>query len=242
MNLFRTIANIILPPRCLKCGKILARNNGLCPQCFSEIRFISAPLCYKCGRPFDTEAALNFADKQYCGACMQKKKSLLNIQRSAFIYDDNSKKLILDFKFHDQTAFAETLAGMLYAAGSDIWNEHPDLLIPVPLHRWRLLKRRYNQSALLAGYLSRKTSIKTDYTTLIRQENTIPQVQLTGSARRKNLRHAFCVSKPQKIIGKRIVLIDDVSTTGSTLNECAKVLLRAGAAAVYSLTLARGDS
>jgi len=163
------------------------------------------------------------------------------MQRSSFIYDDFSKQLIFDLKFHDKTQNANILANLLFSAGHDIWQKNPDLLLAVPLHRLRLLQRRYNQSALLVKYLSRKTGISADYTSFIRAKNTIPQVELSGNARRNNLRHAFMVKYPQNIKDKKIVLVDDVRTTGSTLNECAKVLLKAGAKEIYALTLARTE-
>lgn len=238
MTIWQKFLNILLPPRCIKCGKILSEKNGLCAECFSKITFISAPLCQRCGRPFANSTNLQFGAVQYCGACLQKKKFLFAMQRSAFVYDDESKDLVLDLKFRDKTSTAETLANLLYVAGHDIWQETPDLLIPVPIHPLRLLKRRYNQSALLCKYLSAKSGIAVDYTSLVRALNTVPQVQLSGNARRNNLKHAFAVAAPQNIRGKKIVLIDDVTTTGSTLNECAKVLHKAGAAAIYSLTLA----
>ena len=241
MKLWKRLLNLFLPPRCISCGKILSESNGLCPECFNSINFISAPYCHRCGRPFVKESGLKFAAQQCCGSCLQKKKFLFVMQRSAFIYDNFSKNLILDFKFRDKTVSAETLANMLFMAGADIWRENPDLIIPVPIHRKRLLKRRYNQSSLLVGYLSERTKVKADYDTLIREQNTVPQVMLSSSARRKNLRHAFAVKYPQKSKGKKIVLVDDVETTGSTLNECAKVLLKAGAKEVYSVTLARTE-
>ena len=242
MNFLRLLINVILPPRCLKCGKVLSMQNGLCADCFNKIAFISEPLCYRCGRPFTDEMNLKSGVKQLCGACLKEKHPLFAMRRSAFLYDDESKKLILDFKFKDKTYSAETLANMLYGAGSDIWSENPDLIVPVPVHWKRLLKRRYNQSALLVKYLSLKTSVPADYSSLIRKQNTIPQVQLTGVARRRNLRQAFAVKYPQNIKGKKVVLIDDVETTGSTLNECAKVLKKAGAAKIYALTLARTEN
>lgn len=241
MLFLQKLLNSLLPPRCIKCGKILSEKNGLCPECFGLINFISAPYCQKCGRPFIADGNSQFYSNMYCGECLQKKRFLFELQRTAFIYDDNSKNLILDFKFRDKTVSAETLANMLYGAGRDIWKENPDLIIPVPIHRMRLLKRRFNQSALLAKYLSVKTGIAADYDSLIRKQNTVPQVRLSGAARHKNLRHAFDVAHLQNIKGKKIVLIDDVETTGSTLNECAKVLRKNGAKAVYSVTLARTE-
>lgn len=239
MTLWQKLLNLLLPPRCIKCGTLLSEKNGLCPECFSAINFISAPYCYKCGRPFSKETNLKFAAKQYCGACLQKKRFLFDLQRSAFVYNESSKNLILDFKFRDKTLSAQTLANMLFTAGADIWKEKPEMIVPVPIHWRRLLNRRYNQSALLVKYLSAKTGINADYYSLIRQRHTVPQVQLKGKARRKNLKQAFSVKYPDNIKNKKIVLIDDVETTGSTLNECAKVLHKAGAKAVYSITLAR---
>ena len=170
---------------------------------------------------------------------MKEKRPLFILRRFAFIYDDESKNLILGFKFLDRTNYAETLANMLRRAGADIWKEKPDLLIPVPIHRKRLLERRYNQSALLVQCLSKQTGICADFTSLQRVRHTVPQVELSGSARRNNLKHAFAVKAIDKIKGKKVVLIDDVETTGSTLKECAKVLKKAGVAKIYALTLSR---
>ena len=241
MGFWRTFINTLLPPRCLKCGKVLSLQNGLCADCFNKIHFISEPMCYRCGRPFASEMHLKSGAKHICGSCLKEKRPLFTIRRSAFMYDDESKNLILDFKFKDKTFYAQTLANMMLIAGKDIWALNPDMILPVPIHRLRLLKRRYNQSAVLVKYLSAKTGIAADYETLDRHENTIPQVQLSGQARRKNLKNAFAVIVPDKIKGKKIVLIDDVETTGSTLNECAKVLKKAGADKIYALTAARAD-
>lgn len=241
MNVFMLFINAILPPRCIKCGKILSEHNGLCSDCFQKINFISEPFCSRCGRPFYNETHLTAGKKHLCGECLKKKRPLFAIQRSTFIYDDESKNLILDFKFHDKTVSAETLANMLYSSGRDIWKEKPDLLIATPIHRLRLIKRRYNQASLLVKYLSRKTGIAANHVSLIRHENTIPQVQLSGTARRNNLKSAFSVVHNELVKGKSVVLVDDVETTGSTLNECAKVLKKAGVKKIYSLTLARTE-
>ena len=235
------LINLVLPPRCIKCGKILSTRNGLCSDCFNKIQFISEPYCACCGRPFLNESGLTSGKKQLCAQCLKQKHRLFAMQRSAFIYDNESKNLILDFKFRDKTSSAETLANLLFAAGRDIWKEKPDLLLPVPIHQLRLLQRRYNQSALLVKYLSEKSNVSADYFSLIRHQNTVPQVQLSGEARRQNLKKAFSVINCQNLNGKSIVLIDDVETTGSTLNECAKVLKNAGVNKIYALTLARTE-
>ena len=240
MNLLlKYFINTILPPRCIRCGKILAEQNGLCAECFQKISFVSEPHCKRCGFPFLSESEQYNSIGQLCGECMKERRPLFDLRRFAFIYDDESKNLILGFKFLDKTGYAETLANLLRRAGTDIWKENPDLLIPVPIHRRRLLERRYNQSALLVKELAKQTGIAANYTALQRVRHTVPQVELSGSARRNNLRRAVAVKDVSKIKGRKVVLVDDVETTGSTLKECAKVLKKAGAVKIYALTLSR---
>ncbi len=241
MKWWNGIINLVLPPRCIKCGKVLSEHNGLCSDCFNTIQFISEPFCARCGRPFTSESNLSMGKKHLCAECIKQKRPLFTLQRSAFVYNDESKNLILDFKFRDKTVSAETLANMLYSAGRDIWANKPDLLIAVPIHKMRLLQRRYNQSALLVKYLSCKTDIKADFSSLIRHMNTVPQAKLSGEARRNNLQKAFSVKYSANLRGKDVVLVDDVETTGSTLNECAKVLKKAGVRKIYAVTLARTE-
>lgn len=129
--------------------------------------------------------------------------------------------MLLSFKFMDKTENAPVFAKWLKLAGTDIFKEGVDLIVPVPLHFTRLLKRRYNQSALIARELGKLTGIKVDYTSVIRHRRTKPQVQFSGHARISNVKNAFSVRHPERLKNKRIVLIDDVMTTGSTLKECA---------------------
>ena len=242
MNILTSFINLILPPRCIKCGEILSAHNGLCSHCFNQIKFISEPFCHICGSPFNNEKNINLTKKYVCANCLKEKKKLFDIKRSVFIYDEFSKNLILDLKFNDKTINAEILSNMMFSAGKDIWLEKPDMIIAVPLHKLRLIKRKYNQSILLAKHLSIKTKIPINYTSLIRTENTIPQVQLSGRARLNNLKNAFMIKYPEIIKNKKIVLIDDVETTGSTLKECAKILKKAGAINIYALTIARTEN
>lgn len=238
IELINRILKIFLPPRCIKCGAILSDDDGLCPECFNQLNFITAPYCYKCGHPFE-EVVNKKSQKLLCGRCSKKQKTPFRLNRSALIYDDISKDLILALKFMDKTENAKTLAKWLCMAGYDIWQEGADILVPVPLHYKRLIKRRYNQSALLAKELSKLTGIEVDYTSLIKHKSTKPQVQFSGHERVKNVRGAFSVKQEEKIKGKSVVLIDDVMTTGSTLKECAKALKAAGAKSVDTLTVAR---
>ena len=214
----------------------MAEDNSICVECFNKIRFISKPYCQICGRPFEnTDDML----QSVCAECMRQKRRSFSLIRSAFVYDDNSKNMLLSLKFRDKVSYSPSIAKSMAQAGADIFEENPDLIVPVPLHYMRMLSRKYNQSALLANELSKISGIKTDLFSLKRHKNTIPQVKFSGKERVKNVRGAFEVKNPQKIKGKSIVLIDDVMTTGSTLKECAIALKRAGAKRIYALTAAR---
>lgn len=235
-KLLQKLLNFILPRRCLYCGKIIDTDEELCEKCFAGLNFILPPYCRKCGHPL--EEAKN-STKLLCPTCAQKRRTPFRLSRSAMYYDDASKKLILAFKFMDKTENSHLLATMLKYAGKDIFDAGVDVIVPVPLHYSRLLKRKYNQSALLANDLSKMTGIAADLTSLIRHKKTPPQVQFSGWERVRNVKRAFQVPHPEHIKGKRVLLIDDVLTTGSTLKECALALKKAGAKSVDTLTVAR---
>ena len=237
MSILKGILNFLLPPRCIGCGKIINDENGLCPDCFNKLTFISAPYCKYCGLPFEN---IEGPDKNMaCPNCLKQKKRIFRYSRSAIKYESFSKKMILAFKFMDKTENAKIFAKWLKIAGDDIFKSGADVLVPVPLHYKRLVQRRYNQSAILAKELSTLISVPIDIKSLIKHKATKPQVSFTSAGRRKNIKGAFSVKYPDNIKNKRVVLIDDVYTTGSTLTECAKVLLKAGAKSVDTLTIAR---
>ena len=232
-RLIENIVDLILPRRCLKCGKLLENAGYLCDKCADEINFIIPPYCQRCGNPLHDE------NSQLCAGCASGKKRFYRLARSAMAYDDSDKNLIIAFKFFDRTENANLLAAMMKVAGKDIFAAGVDMFIPVPLHYTRLIKRRYNQSSLLAEKLSRMTGIPTENFALIRHRKTRPQVECSGRARVTNVKNAFSVKRPELISGKRIVLIDDIMTTGSTLKESALALKKAGAKSVDILTAAR---
>ena len=160
--------------------------------------------------------------------------------RSVLVYDDASRPLILGFKHGDQTHAAAAFGNWLARAGSEMLAE-ADLVVPVPLHRWRLFRRRFNQAALLGKAVARRAGVRCVPDLLVRGRATPSQGGLSRSGRQRNVKGAFAV-RPKRlrdVTGARIVLIDDVLTTGATVSECARVLLRAGAARVDVLTLAR---
>ena len=239
IKFIKDIINFILPPRCNLCGKVLDEDKGLCDECISQIDFLNGAICYQCGEPL-FESIENNHQKLLCGNCLKSKnKPVFRMIRSAYIYDDFSKKLILDFKFYDKPDLASFLAKMLYVAGKDIFEAGVDVIIPIPLHYTRLIKRRYNQSALLAKELGRLTNIKVDYNSLIKRKITKPQVDCDGNERLINVKDAFVVKNIENIQGKKILLVDDVLTTGSTLKECAKALKTARIKSVDAVTVAR---
>ena len=228
--------DFILPRRCLKCGKVLSEPNYLCPECFKSINFITPPYCKKCGHPLFEE---NDESKMLCSGCAGRKRSFYRLSRSAMFYDESNKNLILGFKFLDKTENAGLLAAMLKVAGADIFEQGADVLIPVPLHYTRLIKRRYNQSSLLAEKLGKMINLPVDNFSLVRHKRTRPQTEFSGRDRVGNVKDAFSVKYPERVKGKRVILIDDVMTTGSTLKESARALRKAGAKSIDILTVAR---
>ena len=172
-----------------------------------------------------------------CAACLES-PPLFRQARAALIYDDASKALILRFKHGDQLQAVRVLTPWLAEAGAELIAQ-ADVFVPVPLHRWRLLKRRYNQSALLAARLARQSGKAAAVDALVRVRATPPQGHLKRAERAANVRGAFRVRDARAIAGKRVLLVDDVMTTGATLNACAGALLDAGALSVDVLCVAR---
>ena len=238
MSLWKQILNFILPPRCAICGKVLEIDKGICDNCIAKIEFINTAICYRCGNPL-LDGETSSKKHLLCGNCIKKPNKLFRYSRSAYSYDDFSKKLILDFKFYDKTDLASLLAKIIYVAGKDIFAAGVDVIVPVPLHYTRLLYRRYNQSSLLAKELGRITGIKVEYNAIVKNKKTRPQVECSGTERLSNLKGAFYIKKPQVLQDKRVLLIDDILTTGSTLNECAKAIKKAKPKSIDNLTIAR---
>lgn len=226
------ILNLFLPPRCALCKKLVQTNHGLCPDCFKQIHFIEEPLCPVCGTPLEYENKYNCL----CANCLNR-KPIYTQARSAFVYDSFSRNLILPFKHADKTELAPFLEQLLWRVGKDFIT-HSDYIIPVPLHWKRLLKRKYNQAGVLAYRLAKRGKKKYLPAALIRVKETVSQGHLGPAQRKKNVKAAFKVSPKIDLTGKRILLVDDVRTTGATVNACTKVLRQAGASQVYVLTLA----
>ncbi|WP_299443772.1 ComF family protein [uncultured Rhodospira sp.] len=239
-QLARPALDLILPPRCLRCGEVVAGDGALCVACFREATFITPPLCHRCGVPFGGDWAEPVAEEAaglLCAACARRPPPW-HRARAALIYDDGARPLLLAFKHGDRTDAAGALGGWMARAGASLL-ESADLIIPVPLHRTRLWRRRFNQSALLAAAVARRARRPWAARLLIRAKATPTQGGLGAAGRVENVRGAFRLLRPERVAGRRILLVDDVLTTGATLAEGARVLRNGGAAAVDVLTLAR---
>ncbi len=226
---------LLLPPRCLVCGGVVEGAGAVCAGCWPEITFLGPPHCAACGYPFEFDPGPG----ALCAACAAERPSWERA-RAVIAYDEASRDPVLAFKHRDRIDAAPAFGTWLARAGAELL-EGADMLVPVPLHRTRLLARRYNQAALLAQATAKTCAVPVASDALVRTRRTPSQGRLSASARRRNVAGAFAVRKGMKelMAGRNVVLVDDVITTGATAEACTRTLLRAGAASVDVLTLAR---
>ncbi|OGQ99102.1 MAG: hypothetical protein A2505_02360 [Deltaproteobacteria bacterium RIFOXYD12_FULL_55_16] len=233
--LFKALLDLLLPSFCLACEKPLGASPELlfCPDCLKRLRFIQSPLCPCCGRVYLVAAG----GDHHCGACLTTTRHFTRA-RALFLYEEPLKKVVHHFKYQGKTDCLPSFTRFARKLPQQIEMEAVDLIVPVPLHQKRLQERGFNQALLLArAFFPKDQRIITNL--LIRSRPTAPQTGFSGTARRTNLKNAFAVIKPHRLTGKKILLVDDVFTTGTTVNECARVLKKAGAVEVMVLTLAR---
>ena len=224
----------LIPPQCLVCRGDIAEASGLCVSCWSKLSFIEAPFCEKLAIPFPYDQG-----EEMVSAAALADPPAWDRARSALLFDDTARILVHALKYHDRHEAGLLMARLMVRAGADILKS-ADAIIPVPLYRWRLWRRRYNQSALLACKICRDTGKAFQPELLRRRRSTRSQTGLDHEERRRNVRNAFIVPKERRgsVAGKSLVLIDDVRTTGATLEACARALKAAGAAHVDVLTFA----
>ena len=229
------VLDALMPPQCLSCRAPVDRQGGICAACWRGMTFIEEPLCSVCGFPFEFAPGAD----ALCGACLRHRPPYERA-RAVMRYAETGRDLIIGLKHRDRTEAASHLAGWMARAGAPLLDE-ADLLVPVPLHRFRLLARRFNQAALLALALARLTGVSAVPDAMVRRRATPPQVGLSPAARTANVRGAFAVAKSRlpRIQSQRVLVIDDVMTTGATASACTDTPLKAGAARVDVLTLAR---
>ena len=229
----RAVVDGILPPRCLACGAIVDEPDALCGSCWTAMSFFAPPWCAVCGLPFPHP----MGDNAVCADCARDRPSW-DRARAVLRYDKHSRRLVLALKHGDHTHLARALGGWMRRAGAKVL-DGADLIIPVPLHWTRLFARRYNQAGLLAQAIRAAGGPPVAPDWLLRRRRTPSQGRLGATARARNVRGAFALRPGRSIRGKRVVIIDDVLTTGATVEECARVLRRGGAEFVGVLTLAR---
>lgn len=234
-GLARAALALVYPPSCAGCGGATMDPGALCPDCWSALRLIEAPLCPRYGTPLALDPGI--------GALYSLRAiadpPVFERARAVALYDDTACRMVHRLKYEDRLDLALAMGRMMAASGRELLAE-ADCVVPVPLHRWRLWRRRFNQAALLARPLARGAGLPYEPRVLARVRATRPQVGLSRAGRAENLQGAFRVPPERRggLQGRRVLLVDDVTTTGATANAAARALMRGGAAAVDLLTFA----
>ena len=234
-ELLQSAVSLLYPPGCTICGKSIRADDYLCDQCETKAVRIVAPFCQKCSEPFEGSITNTFA----CANCAHR-TIYFDAAVSAYRGRGIVRQIIHEFKYGRQIHLRHLVARWLNSALDDerLRQSHFDVIVPVPLHPTRQRERGFNQAGLLAELLSAQTSIRCK-PLLERTRYTTTQTALDRSERMENLHNAFRLRKNANVRGLRVLLVDDVLTTGSTLNECARILKRGGAFSVHAATAAR---
>jgi ComF family protein len=226
---------LLYPPTCIACQAATGEPHALCADCWAGIRFIERPYCERLGTPF----AVDLGQPLLSPAAIAD-PPVFGRARAVAEYDGTASLLVHRLKYNDRPELARALGVMMARAGAELLGE-TDVIVPVPLHRWRLWRRRFNQAMALAARVSAESGVSCDPFLLARVKHTRRQVGLTRAQRQENLQGAFRVPPDAKgrLKGKRVLLVDDVLTTGATANAASRALLRGGAASVDILAFAR---
>jgi ComF family protein len=231
----RVVLGIVYPPTCIGCGGATGEPHSLCARCWSQIAFIERPFCERLGTPFAIDLGMPLLSPAAIA-----EPPVFERARAVARYDDVARRLVHRLKYGDRLELARALATMMVRSGAELLAE-AEVIVPVPLHRWRLWWRRFNQAMALASVVSKASGVPCDPFLLARVKPTKPQVGLSKAQRGENLQGAFRVpaeARP-RLEGKRVLLVDDVLTTGATANAASRALLRGGARAVDVLAFAR---
>ena len=224
------VIDLCFPPSCYICHEF-TENDGLCPECWKNITWITEPKCKICGIPFSIPM------QDFCANC-DKKKPHFDKAISVLVYNKYSKKMLLHFKNYDCTYMSKQFASWICRiAEKELQNS--DIIVPVPITLFKRIMRKYNQAELLAMAISKLSHVQYEPRILIKAKSTKAQEGLTKAARQKNLIGSFSIDNKfdDLLLDKNVILVDDVMTTGSTANECAKILKKHGAKSVVVLTV-----
>ena len=234
VKIFKCFFDFVFPPLCPVCKQSVESHGALCAKCWKSFNWISNPKCFKCGYPFPAD--LDLGPTPMCPHCASGECDLDYI-RSACVYDDISKNIMLPFKHASRLQYQTLMSRAMINALRDL-NLDVDVVMPVPLAWKRLFKRGYNQATLLARPIAKHYNACLDVDSVLRKYR--PDMgHKTTKQRRENVHGVFKITDKSKIIGKRILLVDDVMTSGATFYELNRVLRKAGATAVYAVSFCR---
>ena len=232
MKLLQVVVKLLYPNRCVFCERLC--ENAVCEQCKRELVYVNEPRCKKCGK------SIRYDTQEYCHDCESREKAF-DVGRSLWVHKGIVAESLYRFKYHKRIANAKTYAEELVKRyEKHIYRWGIDEIIPVPVHKKRMEKRGFNQAEVIAEYVSENLRIPINRNAALRTVHTKPQKHLSGKRRRQNLRGAFRMKKNARVSGN-ILLIDDIYTTGSTLEELAFILKQAGARKVCFLTISIGQ-
>ena len=234
MKILSGLLEFMFPPACPLCDTPVSTHGELCATCWGAINWIDNPKCVKCGYPFPAD--LDLGGAPLCPVCAAG-KSELDWIRSACVYDDASKAAMLPFKHGGKIHYARFMARAMIWALRDI-DMDADLIMPIPLATRRLFKRGYNQATLLARPIAQVFGVKMDLDS-VRRKYRDDMGHKNARERAENIRGGFSIANPEKIRGRKILLVDDVMTSGATFSEMRRILIKAGAKAVYGVTFCR---
>lgn len=235
----RGLSSLLFPNHCPVCGKLLALGTEICPACYDRLPFVTEPRCYRCGKPVSDPS------QEYCFDCRIFPKSFQG-GCALLLYNRITKPAMMDLKYHNRRRPADFFGRCLARRwGAQILSWHPDVLVPIPVHRTKRKKRGYNQAELLSKALSRHLHLPVDSTLLIRTQDTLPQKQFSPRARLANLEGAFEIHPKYQRKQKKyhtVLLVDDIYTTGATMETCTRILHQAGIGRVYICSVCIGLS
>ncbi len=232
-NLKDYILDMVYPKTCPFCGQISEKDASICRSCKIKLPYIKEPRCMKCSKPIiDVEA-------EYCYDCRTKKHSYIS-GKAVWVYDDTLRQSVARYKYKGNLEYAKVY-GMEMVNDYGEWiKAHGEVLVPVPLHKKKQRIRGFNQAEVLAEVLSKELQIPMAGNWLFRNRDTLPQKELNDTERRKNLMNAFEMDKEKISPVNKVMLVDDIYTTGSTIEACARVLYEAGVKEVYFISICIG--